>query len=266
MVNIIMRDMGSAKVFDGGNVLYLPQKITDTRKTFTEILPEQDGEQQINTTIIFKRKKSMGERECLHLYNVLFKRIMHVLLYTQMGRNYFDTEHKYLIPQHKLEVFPGFAVTVDELENGLLLCLDTQHRVLRTENAYELLNELRCVNPHKFKELATSNIIGSCVFTRYNNKTYTVDDIAWDMSPLDTFPTRDGGSISFMDYYKKQHNIVIKDVNQPLLINRKNVRVAGSSEKVERMVCLIPELCYLTGLTDTMRNDFRVRISITKID
>ncbi|KAJ8911083.1 hypothetical protein NQ315_000543, partial [Exocentrus adspersus] len=258
MVNIIMRDMGSAKVFDGGNVLYLPQKITETQKIFTGTLPGPDGDQEISTTVIFKRKKSMGERECLHLYNVLFKRIMHVLLYTQMGRNYFDTEHKYLIPQHKLEVFPGFAVSVDELEDGLLLCLDTQHRVLRTENAYELLNVLRCSDPRKFKELATSNIIGSCIFTRYNNKTYTVDDIAWDMTPQDTFPTRDGGSTSFIDYYKNQYNIVINDVNQPLLINRKNVKVSGSPDKVERMVCLIPELSYLTGLTDTMRSDFRV--------
>ncbi|XP_018573756.1 piwi-like protein Ago3 [Anoplophora glabripennis] len=258
MVNIIMREMGSAKVFDGGNVLYLPQKITDTSKTFRETLPGPDGDQEISTTIIYKRKKSMGERECIPHYKVLFKRIMHILLYTQMGKNYFDTEHKYLIPQHKLEVFPGFAITVDELEDGLLLCLDTQHRVLRTQNAYELLNELRCSDPRRFKELATANIIGSCIFTRYNNKTYTVDDIAWDMSPVDTFPTRDGKSISFVDYYKQQYNIVIRDVTQPLLINRKNLKVSGSSEKVERMVCLIPELSFLTGLTDTMRSDFRV--------
>ncbi|KAJ8981325.1 hypothetical protein NQ317_015458 [Molorchus minor] len=258
MVNLIMKELGSVKVFDGGSVLYLPLKIVETQQTFHESLPGPDGDQEVSTTLIFKRKKSMGERECLHLYNVLFKRIMHILLYTQMGRNYFDTEHKYLIPQHKLEVFPGFAVTVDELEDGLMLSLDTQHRVLRTENAYELLNELRSSDPRRFKEMATSSIIGSCVFTRYNNKTYIVDDVAWDMTPQDTFPTRDGGSISFIDYYKNQYNIIIHDTHQPLLINRRSVKVPGQTEKAERMVCLIPELCYLTGLTDAMRSDFRV--------
>lgn len=106
-------------------------------------LPGPDGDEEIAVTIIYKRKKNLAERECLHLYNVLFKRIMHILLYTQMGRNYFDTNHKFLIPQHKLEVYPGFVVTVDELEDGLMLCLDTQHKVLRTQNAYELLGELR---------------------------------------------------------------------------------------------------------------------------
>ncbi|KAJ8942363.1 hypothetical protein NQ318_000343 [Aromia moschata] len=120
------------------------------------------------------------------------------------------------------------------------------------------MNELRCTDPRRARELASSNIIGSCIFTRYNNKTYTIDDIAWDMTPRDTFPTRDGGSTSFIDYYKHQHNITINDVNQPLLINRKTVKVPGSSETMERMICLIPELSYLTGLTDTMRSDFRV--------
>lgn len=117
-------------------------------------------------------------------------------------------------------------------------------------------------DPRRFKELATANIIGSCVFTRYNNKTYTIQDIAWDMTPQDTFPNRDGEAISFIDYYKHQHNIIIKDINQPLLINRKNVRVSGSADKVERMVCLVPEISYLTGLTDTMRSDFKVQKSL----
>lgn len=157
-------------------------------------------------------------------------------------------------------MYPGFAVTVDELEDGLMVCLDTQHRVLRTENAYELLNELKCTDPQRFKEAANANIIGSCIFTRYNNKTYIVHDIAWDMTPQDTFPTRDGASISFTDYYKVQYGITIRDVHQPLLINRNSVRVSGQAEKVERMVCLVPELSYLTGLTDKMRSDFKVRV------
>lgn len=209
-------------------------------------------------TIIYKRKRRMSE--CLHLYNVLFKRIMYILLYTQMGRNYFNPNHKHAIPQHKLEVLPGFAVSVDELEDGLMLCLDTQHRVLRMQNCYSLLMELRAADPRRFKELAHTNIIGSCIFTKYNNKTYIVDDILWDMTPSDTFPTRDGGCISFVDYYKKQYGLEIVDVQQPMLVNRKSVKKAGSLEKEDRMVCLVPELCHLTGLTDAMRNDFTVRV------
>lgn len=155
-------------------------------------------------------------------------------------------------------MYPGFAVSVDEMEDGVMVCLDTQHRVLRTQNAYDYLTELQCIERQRFKDVAGSNIIGSCVFTKYNNRSYTVHDIAWDMTPQDTFPTRDGGSISFLEYYKQQYDIVIKDIHQPLLIHRKSVKVPDRTEKVERMVCLVPELSYLTGLTDAMRSDFKV--------
>ncbi|XP_056639087.1 protein argonaute-3 [Diorhabda sublineata] len=256
--NIVMKELNLPKVYDGGSILYLPQKITNTFKTFSINIPGADGDQAVEVKIIYKKQKSLSERECIPLYNVLFKRIMYILLYTPMGRNYFNTHHRYLIPQHKLEVLPGYVISVNELEGGLMLCLDTQHKVMRTQNAYELLKELRAADPKNFKQLATSSLIGSCIFTKYNNKTYTVEDIAWDMSPQDTFPTRDGNSISFIDYYKKQYDITITDLTQPLLINRKNVRVSGSAEKVEKIVCLVPEISYLTGLTTSMRNDFTV--------
>lgn len=103
-INTIMREMGSAKVFDGGSVLYLPQQITDTVKNYNAHIPGPDGDMEVGVTLIYKRKKNIGERECVHLYNVLFKRIMYILMYAQMGRNYFSPEHKSLIPQHKLEV------------------------------------------------------------------------------------------------------------------------------------------------------------------
>nr|CAH7766461.1 unnamed protein product [Callosobruchus chinensis] len=260
LVSTVVREQlgGIPRVFDGGRCLYLPKQITHTSQTFTASIPGPDGDQTLSCTFKYKQKKSHSDRECLHLYNCLFKRIMYILLYTQMGRNYYDTHHRYLIPQHKLEVFPGFAVTVDELEDGLMLCLDTQHRVLRTQTAYDLMNELRAVDPGRFKELAHRTLVGSCIMTKYNNKTYTVHDIAWDMNPRDTFPTRDGDSISFVEYYKKQYEINIKDTDQPLLINMSNVSQPGSKEKVEKFICLIPELSCLTGLTDQMRSDFKV--------
>lgn len=62
----------------------------------------------------------------------------------------------------------------------------------------------------------------------------------------------------FKDYFKKQYEIELQDLKQPLLINRKEVKMFGLQEKKEMTCCLIPEICYLTGMTDTMRNDFTV--------
>ena len=53
------------------------------------------------------------------------------------------------------------------------------------------------------RDAITRALIGTVVMTRYNNKTYKIDDILWDKSPLDTFPqSRGGGEISFIQYYQ----------------------------------------------------------------
>lgn len=53
----------------------------------------------------------------------------------------------------------------------------------------------------------------------------------------------------------QKYNIRIRDHNQPLLISksRDKAQKANASE----VVVLIPELCRVTGLTDSMRSDFK---------
>jgi len=41
------------------------------------------------------------------------------------------------------------------------------------------------------------------VLTRYNNKTYRIDDIIWDKTPMHTFPCKNSGeSMTFVEYYQ----------------------------------------------------------------
>lgn len=61
-----------------------------------------------------------------------------------------------------------------------------------------------------------------------------------------------------MQYYKSQYNIDIKDPKQPLLISREEKRVPGQKEKKTFTYAIIPEISYLTGLTDEQRADFKV--------
>jgi len=46
-------------------------------------------------------------------------------------------------------------------------------------------------------------VIGSIVLTRYNNKTYRIDDVDEESDTRSTFLKKDGTSISFIDYYKE---------------------------------------------------------------
>ncbi|XP_062615032.1 piwi-like protein 1, partial [Saccostrea cucullata] len=91
---------------------------------------------------------------------------------------------------------------------------------------------------------------------RYNNKTYRVDDFDWDKRPDFAFKLRNDVSITLAEYYKKNYNIEVRDMNQPLVVSRpkkKDIRM-GRTEPI----FLLPELCTLTGLTDEARADFNV--------
>ena len=99
-------------------------------------------------------------------------------------------------------------------------------------------------------------LLGESIITKYNNRTYKIDGIDFDDSPKSEFTLADGRKTSFVDYYKNQYGITIKDINQPLLINRPKIK--GISETAERIIKLVPELCFMTGLTDAMRSDFKI--------
>ena len=66
-----------------------------------------------------------------------------------------------------------------------------------------------------------------------------------------------GRETSFIEYYKKQYNLSIKDPKQPMLISRSK-RKTAQEDDVPKLIALVPELCNLTGLTDQMKADFRV--------
>ena len=39
-----------------------------------------------------------------------------------------------MVPQHKLEIWPGHVVRVQDMDGGLMLLCDTAHKVLRSGN------------------------------------------------------------------------------------------------------------------------------------
>lgn len=89
-------------------------------------------------------------------------------------------------------------------------------------------------------------MLGVVVLTDYNNNTYRVDDIDYDVSPESTFKKKDGTDISYCTYYQEKYGITIRDMHQPLLVSksRPRDRRAGQAETVY----LIPELCRSTGI------------------
>lgn len=97
--------------------------------------------------------------------------------------------------------------------------------------------------------------------TLYNDKTYRIDDIDFDKTPLSTFHLRkEDRDITYKEYYKNHYEVNIRDERQFLLVSRpsrnnKPDNQQGASVR-DDTVYLIPELCGMTGLTEEHRSGF----------
>lgn len=247
--------------FDG-TCLYLPQRIPDDTTNFKTV--NRDSGQEIELSIIFKHQKTM--KECIHFYNILFKQVMLKLEYVQFGQKMFDPSEPKTIPHRQLTIWPGYVMACDEFDDGLMLMLDTSHRVLFDTKVSDLLRRIAmsCEQhpSQNFKDMTIKSLVGAVVLTPYNNKTYTIHDVDFDQNPSKKFKTKNGET-SYVEYYKTNYGLDIHDLNQPMLISykdRKMVTQNGRCQEDRLTIALIPELSQLTGLTDEMRNDQMVSL------
>lgn len=64
--------------------------------------------------------------------------------------------------------------------------------------------------------------------------------------------------ITYVEYYKKQYNIEIRDLNQPLLLSRVHVKNKYKETEQVKAISIVPEICYVCGMNDEDRNDKNV--------
>jgi len=154
-------------------------------------------------------------------------------------------------------VWPGFQANLSLLERGVLLNIDVCHKVIRTDTVLDFIHELKNKCRGDLQEEVKKCLIGTTVMTSYNKRTYKIDDVDFSMSLEDTFSHDDGSMISYKDYFKQKYNQTIKEPNQPALVN--------ISQKTGNKIFLIPELCQMTGLSDSMRANFQLMKDMSSI-
>lgn len=249
--------IGLTRVFDG-TTLYVPKRICEQRLDLMSTRQTDGTSVKVTISLV----DAIKNHDVVQLMNVIFKRILRALKLQRIGRDYYDANAPLEVPQHKMQLWPGYVTVINRHEGGLMLVLDVSHRVMKTDTALDFLYELYHSNRDKFREEAFKQLVGSVVLTRYNNRTYEIDDIAWDKNPRCAFQDHAGSQITFVDYYKRAYDLDITDLEQPLLIHRPKKKQRGKKEEsgkeVDEMVCLVPELCAMTGLTDAARSDFKV--------
>lgn len=242
--------IGNVCAFTGMN-LYLPKVLP---KPITDIEAVHPENPSVSVTVTIEFLKKPKVEELIPFYNTLLRRAMRELQLVQIKHHYFMPNERIGIPALKLEVWPGYVSKIIELDGGLLLCCEVTHRVLRTSTALEMMRNLFRTDKNNFKQNALKQLVGCVVLTRYNNKPYRIDDINFNQNALSTFEKADGTVISYKEYLKNSWNETITDDKQPVLIHQPKPR---KGETTQRTIVLLPELCFMTGLTDDIRSDVR---------
>ncbi|KAH8333113.1 hypothetical protein KR074_006155, partial [Drosophila pseudoananassae] len=209
-----------------------------------------------NITIKIKHVGSVeaADNQQFQVLNLILRRAMEGLNLQLVARNFFDPQAKINLENYRMELWPGYQTSIRQHENDILLCAEIAHKVMRTDTLYNILSE-NIRDSDDFQSAFKRNVMGMVVLTDYNNKTYRVDDVDFESSPLSKFDTKEG-KISYVEYYKKRYNITIRDYKQPLLVSRPTERnIRGGNDQ---LIMLIPELARATGMTDAMRTNFRL--------
>merc|ERR1712033_66676 len=80
--------------------------------------------------------------------------------------------------------------------------------------------------------------------------------IAWDKHPDSEFDMRNGEKMTYMKYYSQRYNKSIQDAKQPLLISMP--KMADQRAGQTGPIYLVPELCFMTGLSEEQRANFQL--------
>lgn len=80
----------------------------------------------------------------LHFLNILVKGALEQQDYKQIGRlpKYFMESDKKVIPQHQLEMWPGFLATTRLVKDGIFLNVDTVSKFIQQRTILEFIQEL----------------------------------------------------------------------------------------------------------------------------
>lgn len=195
------------------------------------------------------------DMQYVQFYNIMIRKIMEGMNLTMVNRNYYDSENPIPLKEWKLELWMGYETSMRQHETSPLLMCAASTKIIRTDTVIDQMK--LCMKGGGGREMAAKTLLGCIVMTRYNNKTYRIDDIDWTKKPADKFQRHDGSEISYSQYYKERYGITIKDQQQPLIISmpsKQDQRRYGRTEPI----LLIPEICNMTGLSDDQRANFKL--------
>ncbi|CAG9327694.1 unnamed protein product [Blepharisma stoltei] len=188
----------------------------------------------------------------MYCNNILKMMMLKDLKYIQMTRLpvFYDKSNIANVPQYQLSVYRGYSASFSHNSDQMLLTIDFSSKIVRDMTALDMMLEIRNSNQQNLKQAFERQMKDTWVMTNYGNlKTYRIEGFDFTQNPSSSFRGKDG-PITYIEYYKRNYKIDIKDKKQPL--------IQTSINRGQKVIFLIPELCKLTGIPERMKKNYNV--------
>ena len=184
------RQLFELKLF-AGRILYSPTRLPDQ----TEVISRRDTDGACLKVKISRTQEVKPDTDVWYqLVNILFRQLQRKLGYAQIGRHFYDPNAensiRALVSGHNISLWPGFLTSLLPLETGLVLCAKIAFKVTFTSSILDMITGVANENqrnPSEIHRAVEHSIVGYTVMTPYNNKTYRINEVLWDVTPSDTF-------------------------------------------------------------------------------
>lgn len=101
----------------------------------------------------------------------------------------------------RLQLWPGYETSIRYHDDGVMVNCDVAHKVMRTDTVLDLLMRCRREDERGFENNFKQKVLGITILTKYNNKTYRIDDVDFNITPASTFK-KNNVETSIQQYYK----------------------------------------------------------------
>lgn len=156
------------------------------------------------TVRFIKAFPSVDDIAQYQIFGLVIRRVLKIGGMKLIGRDYFNMSPDVMksLPEHRLEVAPGLITGIRQHETNLMMKLFIHSKVMRNETCLDQLKALYNSmgnNREYFYDKAQLLLTGQVVLTRYNNKTYSIDDVDFTKNPR--HPWSEGNEETFAEYY-----------------------------------------------------------------
>jgi len=247
-----------------GNAIYAMNEVSDP----ISLQSTHDNEEYTLKILFLRNLTYLGEDYensvgVIQIFNSTIKKVMRNTGFVQptMLPRMFDKEQIVSVDQYQMEVWKGFAVTVKPWGPQLMLEVATMSRMIRKDSVLDYINEImRNPRGKQPRDAVNQALVERSCMARYgNNRIYKIVRVEWNETVNSTFyNSRQDRDMTFREYYMAPpYNLRITNETQPLLV----FQMRQQKEMIEGK--LIPELCSMTGLEDSMRADFNIMRELT---